>query len=261
MFITGKIQHFRILTVLKLTWPKAVRSTGPRAFHALSFKEDGASDYYYEGKTAHTNKNDILFCPKGVGYTQKHEAATVYVVHFDCPEGIESQEFEVFSPENTDHIRELFVQMYEIWNSRTTGYEYFVQSLFYMVLYMLIQNPDDSNPYSARGRIENLIGYIEKYINDTNLSVHRLSELFGTSDSYLRRIFLEKTGMTPYQYITEMRISNAKSLLKTGYFSVTEVAQKSGFRDQKYFSRFFRKKTGMTPSDYEKKHLNNESEL
>ena len=261
MRISDEIRNYRILTVLKLSWPQAVRSTGPRAFHALSFKDVGASDYYYHGKMTHSQTGDVLYCPQGVGYTQKHEASTVYVVHFDCQDGLDTKDFEVFSPENPDIYRELFKQMYEMWNSRTSGFELFVQSIFYMVLYLLRQSSSTGNQSESRGRIDNLVEYIDKYFSDSRLSVTRLAEMFGTSDSYLRRVFQERTGMTPYQYITEMRISNAKSLLKTSYFTITEVAQKSGFSDQKYFSRVFRQKTGMTPSQYEKAHLQNESEL
>ena len=261
MLISDKMWHCRILTVLRLSWPKAVRSTGPRAFHALSFKDLGASDYYYNKKTVHSKTGDVLYCPRGVGYTQKHEASTVYVVHFDCPEGPETQDFEVFRPENPEIFRELFKQMYEMWNSRNAGFELFVQSIFYMVLYMIRQGSGSRSRSESKGRIDNLIEYIDRYFTDSSLNVARLAEMYGTSDSYLRRVFLERTGMTPYRYITEMRLSNAKSLLKTGYFTIAEVARKSGFTDQKYFSRLFREKTGKTPSEYEKEHLPNETEV
>jgi len=47
-----------------------------------------------------------------------------------------------------------------------------------------------------------------------------------------------------------MRIEKAKELLSTGYFSVKEVSQKSGFDNVKYFSTVFKKEVGCSPSEY-----------
>ena len=53
----------------------------------------------------------------------------------------------------------------------------------------------------------------------------------------------------------KMRIEKAKELLKTGYFSVSEVSQKSGFDNVKYFSTLFNKVVGLRPSEYMKNNF------
>ncbi|MBQ1933541.1 MAG: helix-turn-helix transcriptional regulator, partial [Clostridia bacterium] len=55
-------------------------------------------------------------------------------------------------------------------------------------------------------------------------------------------------------YITELRITNAKDLLSVGTMPAGEIAEKCGFASQYYFSRIFRKNTGVTPSEYRNRY-------
>ena len=52
-----------------------------------------------------------------------------------------------------------------------------------------------------------------------------------------------------------MRLENAKALLRTGYYSVTETATRCGFDSVSYFSYTFRRETGVTPSAYRERFL------
>lgn len=70
----------------------------------------------------------------------------------------------------------------------------------------------------------------------------------GVSDSHLRRIFRQDTGMSPTEYQQSIRINEAKFLLEQGRMSVQEVARSVGIEDQYYFSRLFKARTGIAPS-------------
>ena len=91
--------------------------------------------------------------------------------------------------------------------------------------------------------------YIDYRFGDANLSVAALSDAAGISEVYFRKEFRAHFGMSPMAYIKKTRIDNARLLLRTGYFSVSEVASQCGFESLSYFSHEFHRLTGMTPSE------------
>lgn len=76
-----------------------------------------------------------------------------------------------------------------------------------------------------------------------------LARDLGTSYSSLRRIFKQHTGLAPNQYLLQLRIRNAETLLGTTNMPVQDIAEKTGFSSNYYFSRLFKEKTGRSPSD------------
>jgi transcriptional regulator GlxA family with amidase domain len=56
--------------------------------------------------------------------------------------------------------------------------------------------------------------------------------------------------LSPHQYLLELRIVRARSLLTEAEFSVKEIATQTGFEDEHYFSRLFRQKLHFTPSQW-----------
>ncbi|MFT6121698.1 MAG: transcriptional regulator GlxA family with amidase domain [Oleiphilaceae bacterium] len=66
------------------------------------------------------------------------------------------------------------------------------------------------------------------------------------------RRFRQALGMTPNQYLQDLRIENGRDLLKTTDLTVQDVAENVGYKDTAYFSRVFKTKVGLTPTDYKK---------
>jgi len=73
---------------------------------------------------------------------------------------------------------------------------------------------------------------------------------------YLRKLFKKEVGVSPLEYLTELRMKSAETLLTamwTNEYSITEIAQMCGFADSLYFSRVFKKHFGCAPSNYAQK--------
>jgi AraC-like DNA-binding protein len=81
-------------------------------------------------------------------------------------------------------------------------------------------------------------------------SVAALAEEAGVSDVYFRREFKRCAGMPPREYIRLVRLENAKALLDTALYSVSETATRCGFDSISYFSAEFRRAYGVTPSEF-----------
>ncbi len=84
----------------------------------------------------------------------------------------------------------------------------------------------------------------------TPISMEVLAGKFDISVRSLNRRFKRATGKTPMQYIQQVRMENAKELLRTSNLSIAEVGFNTGFPDCSYFTAQFKKSVSLTPSAY-----------
>lgn len=95
----------------------------------------------------------------------------------------------------------------------------------------------------------------KQYINENyeqSLTLEQIGQVVGLNASYFSNIFKKETGISFIEYLTDVRIQNAKDLLTETDLEIIEIAERTGFHDLKYFIRCFRKTTGMTPAAYRK---------
>lgn len=85
------------------------------------------------------------------------------------------------------------------------------------------------------------------------ISLNEVAELFHYEPSYLGKQIKAATGKNYTDIIREMRISEAKRLLRATNLSVDEVAEQVGYTGRVHFFRSFRAAEGMTPGEYRKK--------
>ncbi|MBP3360244.1 MAG: response regulator [Clostridia bacterium] len=91
--------------------------------------------------------------------------------------------------------------------------------------------------------------YIEKnYMN--KISVTDLAKFFNINYSYFSTIFKEQVGMTLTEYLRNVRIEKACSMLKNSDMNTEFIATSVGFNDTMYFYRIFKRCKGMTPTEY-----------
>lgn len=95
---------------------------------------------------------------------------------------------------------------------------------------------------------ERIICYIEDHFNESNLSLDKLSKVFGVSKPILCRQFKDAVRMTIGEYIFQTRMWKAKNMLDKGYNNIALIAQKCAYEDAGYFSKCFKKYYGVAPS-------------
>ncbi len=92
--------------------------------------------------------------------------------------------------------------------------------------------------------------FVQKNLSDNILAVSTLAFEFAMSESTLLRQLKRLTGLTPAQYLQELRLDKARELLENRrYNSIAEVAAKVGYNDARSFSRVFRARFGKLPSE------------
>lgn len=99
-----------------------------------------------------------------------------------------------------------------------------------------------------RGRVRRAREYISAYYT-RNISLAELAATTETSPFHLLRTFRREVGLTPHAYLIQVRVEEAKRLLRSG-MAISEVAGRTGFTDQSHLTRHFKRFTGVTPSRY-----------
>lgn len=94
--------------------------------------------------------------------------------------------------------------------------------------------------------------YIGKSYNNKNLTVDMVAAYLNVSRSCLFRAFKDILNKSPTMYLKETRIREACILLQMTNFSVSEVADKTGYADPLYFSKVFHHLVGKTPTEFRK---------
>lgn len=107
----------------------------------------------------------------------------------------------------------------------------------------------DSDAY-----IDLAIEYMETFFS-SNISIEDICNEINVSPFHFIRIFKQKTGISPHQYLVNIRIRKAKELLCTRQYSIAEVALLCGFISLPHFSNTFKVITGHSPSEYRKLYL------
>lgn len=103
--------------------------------------------------------------------------------------------------------------------------------------------------FDCREIMEKVKLYIEKnYMN--KISVTDLAKFFNINYSYFSTIFKEQVGMTITEYLRNVRIEKACSMLKDSDMNTEFIAEAVGFSDTMYFYRIFKRCTGMTATEY-----------
>ena len=168
-----------------------------------------------------------------------------------------------FVPEEETLFRELPAHV-------TVNSHVFTEKLFQRFLEAKWKNQPEGMELWARAVVEELRdasrpgihSYHQRKLEELAARMHRepgadwhvgeLARSMHLSADYLIRIFSERYGVTPYQYLLSLRLEAAKSLLRSSDLGVEEIAVQTGFSSVYTFSRFFRKQTGRSPTVYRK---------
>lgn len=131
--------------------------------------------------------------------------------------------------------------------------ELYLQECFNMFVTLLLKTYDDRIRTKKHTPAEILPTFIQDHLNE-KISVSDVAKHIGVSEQYCRRLFKEHWGLSPMQFITDLRMRKAKALLALDTAPITQIAMVCGFCDSSHFSNAFYKIEGITPSEYRKQN-------
>ena len=190
---------------------------------------------------------DILIIPPYTAHVGRAE--TGYTDICFCVKETEFKEICLLKDKN-DYVKNLMNMLHKTFIERDNNYQVICDALVNAILQYLKSFKENTEKYDFVSIMKEKI-----YDNISNADFKIKDEIkkMGYNEDYFRRCFFEDTGKTPLEYLTDMRVNNAKSLLKQEKFmSILEVSSRCGFSDRFYFSRKFKQITGKSPLDYRK---------
>jgi len=118
---------------------------------------------------------------------------------------------------------------------------------------------DNQANYQRTMTIQRAKAYVDAHFDDPDLQMSHVARKFNLSPNHFSTVFSQQIGEPFRDYLTNLRISRAKELLRTTDLTCAQVAYQSGYNDAHYFSTFFKKKTGFAPLQFRKRSHTNKS--
>lgn len=97
--------------------------------------------------------------------------------------------------------------------------------------------------------------YLDKNYQE-KITLDDLSETFFINKFYLTRLFREQYGASVNDYLIQVRLSHAKSLLRSTNMPIKKISSDCGFKNTNYFYKVFRKREGVSPGEFQKLNTN-----
>ena len=98
--------------------------------------------------------------------------------------------------------------------------------------------------------VDDATHYVENNLDNSDISVETMAQVLSMSRVHLYKRLTAVTGLTPSEFIRQIRLRHAEQLLRKSQLTVAEVAYKVGFNNPRYFSKYFKEMYGMMPSEY-----------
>lgn len=238
------------VTTIKHTKGTSAKIKNRYAF-GVSFCLSGQITYTIDGKKYVSDPNHAIFHPKGQTYDLRcDESGEFIVINFQCAEDFQPTEFHKakinsLTPYINDYNTLHHLQLIKKSDSRIKSL-----SVLYSILSQLAAESQEQN---INTHLATALNTIENNLQDPQLDIIKIAEISSVSDVYLRKLFNKTFGVSPKQYLTDLRISKAKQLLKNTQLSITEVAERCGYWSIYHFSRAFKTATGHSPTEYRSK--------
>lgn len=154
------------------------------------------------------------------------------------------------------YLKDLFLSAYEaddfVVNTNSGAYEHYLCGAIWQLLGKLLYNTQKS-ANALEKYILPSINYMKTVYYHPGITIEVIAEKLHVNKSYFSEIFKKATGMSPKQYLNDIRMKKAAERLTKENFTVSAVATSVGFPDAFSFSRAFKKHYDCSPSEYIKR--------
>ncbi len=224
-----------------------------RAWYGISLAIDGEIAYTLNGKTYISNKNTMIFLPKGASYKLDcYKPGKFALVNFLCDEKFNLDEFLAIPINDAEGFLHIFKVMENLFLFEAPSKKFELMSLFYSMLGKLYTSAEKKCSYPI---IKAGTEYMENNLSNPELNNDNIARAAGVSEIYFRKLFKKQFGATPHAYMQQIRINKARAMLENGVAQIDDVCSSCGYNNIYYFFKVFKEKTGYTPTEYREKYF------
>lgn len=227
----------------------------------FSYTYSGRGQLEYQGKSYTLEEGDafLIDCREPHTYRSAGSSWEHSVLHFSgIPAERLYQDFVrdngfVFRPKDAVELHARLSKMLKAYTSINPYREYHVNALLTELLLAMMTTSDSYKHAQAKipPQLKDIILYVNSHYY-RNISLDYLSSTYAISKYHLCRCFKSYTGYTINEYITLLRVEQAKELLRTTSLPAYQVGAIVGIEDENYFYRLFKKYVGISPHKYRK---------
>ena len=244
----------------------AARTTipgGDKHYHsAVEFYllTEGRCNYLIDDELYEIKEGDLVYIPHGVihktTYGGRHSRTVI-----NCPVevfgDIPLPSFRVFrNAEAYEELKGLFAalereyaQNDDFSNTLMQGYARAFAALMHRYTNEYV------NERQVNKTIQTILAYLHKHYTE-DVTLQFLSQQCGVSPEHISRTFKKETGLKFSEYLSQLLLKKAETMLGFGTNSIAEIAFACGFNDSNYFSEKFKKVYKRSPGAYRKEKKN-----
>lgn len=233
-----------------------------RLDYQIIYIASGKGHFYFNGvEEVIPAGNMVIYRPKEEQryYYYGKDQTEVYWVHFTGSNvknilrkyGIADNVHVIHTGTSLEYKRLFFSMIQELKLCRQDYEELLVHYLYQLLIMLhrlILDKPKHKSLYLSN-EMNEAVQYFHANYNK-KISIEEYAASHNMSISWFIRNFKEYTKVTPTQYILSLRISNARTLLETTSYNVSEISDIIGYENPLYFSRIFKKQCGMSPSEF-----------
>lgn len=231
-------------------------------FAELFYVRSGRGNFIVEDEIYPVQQDDLVIVNPNVEHTEvsvstdplEYVVLGVEDMSFGFGKQSSSRNHEIINCRNQRHefLTYFNTMLWETENKKE-DYEAVCQNLLEIVIINLVRSSGHPISIVTTQRADKVCSRIKRYIESNyaeEISLQSLAEKAHISKYYLAHSFVKNYGMSPINYLNEVRIRASKELMQTTDLSIAQIAEITGFSSQSYFSQSFRRCCGLKPSDY-----------
>lgn len=224
--------------------------------HQILFTLEGTGKILIDGKEYISKKGGIFYVESGVPheyYPIGEKWTTCWMVFRgdNLREIMHRMGFSRYlygTTENLQEVKNLFEKI-EFAAEKRGGSDEYCSVLLYQYIMLMYKILIMDNKNYTETIVDNAVDYIENYYGE-DISLQKLAELCGISMQHFCRVFHQKIGMRPLEYIARKRISQAKVELYGTDKKIAQIGEEVGYSDANYFGIVFKKYEGVSPREF-----------
>ena len=150
-----------------------------------------------------------------------------------------------------DRIAAIFEEMICEYEHGEYMHETYMIQCLHVLITLIMKCYDDRVRHKKITPADFAVGIMQRNLHE-KIVVSDIAKEFGITPRYFRTVFEQRWGVPPAQFLTDLRLRKAKTLLALSNTPITEIAMACGFCDNSHFSNVFTKNEGVSPREYRK---------
>ncbi|PGT98329.1 MULTISPECIES: AraC family transcriptional regulator [Bacillus cereus group] len=251
----------KLLYVTKSKYNKYWHSTNhAHHFTELLYITKGKGTFIFNKEEIPVKEHDLIIINPNVEHTERSDtnhpleyiALGIQGLSFSSTENPGQITIYNYKQEQKNFLFYL-QQLLEEAENQQEDYELIMQDILEILLLKMMRKKAFNVEKTSSQKINKDIEFVKNYIKQhfrENISLDTLAKVGHINKYYLSHSFRKFVGVSPIEYLIQIRIRESKILLETTNYPISNISTITGFSSQSFFAQSFKRETNLSPSKY-----------